>query len=67
MKTITKDMIISEALAVDSGLAQILMEYGMSCFGCPSAGSKTLEMGCASHGANVDEMVTKMNEYLASK
>ena len=28
---------------------------------------ESLEMGCAAHGTDVDELVNKLNDYLASK
>lgn len=67
MKNITKDMIIVDILNVDAGIAQILMEAGMHCLGCPSAQGESLEEASMVHGMNVDELVAKINEYLASK
>lgn len=64
---ITKDMIIGDILNVDDGLAQFLLAMGMHCLGCPSARGESLEQACAVHGVNVDDMVGKMNAYLAAK
>lgn len=64
---ITKDMIIGDILKVDDGLARFLLDMGMHCLGCPSARGETLEQACAVHGVNVDEMIGKMNAYLAAK
>ncbi|MCL2407243.1 MAG: DUF1858 domain-containing protein [Defluviitaleaceae bacterium] len=66
----SKDMIIADVLALDttnSGeIAAILQRNGMGCGGCPSSRMKTLEMGAKAHGANVDEMVEEINNYLQS-
>ncbi len=67
MATISKDMTIGDILRVDEGLVPILLETGMHCLGCPSAQAESLTDACAVHGTDVDAIVTKMNEYLASK
>ncbi|WP_341875875.1 DUF1858 domain-containing protein [Defluviitalea saccharophila] len=64
---ITKDMIIADIIAVDRNLIPFLMEAGMHCIGCPSSQGETLEEAGMVHGLNVDEIVEKMNAYLASK
>lgn len=64
---INKSMIIREVLMIDPGTARIMMEFGMHCLGCPHATAESLEDACAAHGANVDELVHQLNEYLAEK
>ncbi|MDD6284419.1 MAG: DUF1858 domain-containing protein [Firmicutes bacterium] len=64
---ITKDMLIGDILTVDEGVAPFLLEMGMHCLGCPSARGESLEQACAVHGVDVDEMVDKMNAYIAAK
>lgn len=64
---INKDMIIADIIAVDPGNAAILMASGMHCIGCPSAQGETLEEACMVHGMDVEEVVAKINEYLANK
>ena len=44
-KTVNKDMLIGEIIALDPGNAAILMANGMHCPGCPSARFETLEEG----------------------
>ena len=65
--TISKDMIISEILDTDAGIAEFLLEMGMHCLGCPSARGESLEDACEVHGADADELVKEINEYLAKK
>lgn len=67
MATITKDMIISDIIAVDTGLVPVLMGAGMHCVGCPSAQGESLEQAAMVHGINPDELVDALNNYLASK
>ena len=67
MTTITKDMSIGEVMNIDRTTAPILMEYGMHCFGCPFSQMESLEMGCQAHGQDVNELVEKLNRYLAEK
>ena len=63
---VTKEMLIMDALALDSGLVPILQNHGLSCFGCPSSRGKSLEMAAANHGVNIDELVADMNAFLKS-
>ena len=67
MATVNKQMSIGEVLELDRSTAPIMMEYGMHCMGCPYSMMESLEMGCAAHGTDVDELVKKLNDYLASK
>ncbi len=64
---ITKEMTIKEVLDIDRTTAPIMMAYGMHCMGCPFSQMESLEMGCAAHGSNVNELVEKLNNYLAEK
>ncbi len=64
---VTKDMIIADIIAIDRGLIPILMEAGMHCIGCPSSQGETLEEAGFVHGLNVDEVIEKVNAYLAEK
>ncbi|MEE1312258.1 MAG: DUF1858 domain-containing protein [Lachnospiraceae bacterium] len=67
MAQITKDMIIGDILALDQDLAYVLMASGMGCVGCPSARGESLEEAAFVHGMDVDELLNKLNEYLATK
>ena len=42
--------------------ADILIEIGMHCLGCPASQMETLEEACEVHGIDVDEVVNKLNE-----
>lgn len=64
---VTKDMLIGEILQLDTELGRFLLEIGMHCLGCPSARGETLEMACAVHGTDADELIKKMNDFLAAK
>lgn len=64
---VTKSMTIRDVLLLDAGTARVMMEFGMHCLGCPHATAESLEDACAAHGANVDELVHQLNEYLAEK
>ena len=64
---VTKDMLIGDILDADRETAQFFFEMGMHCLGCPSARGESLEMACAVHGVDVDEMVEEINTFLDSK
>ena len=67
MNMITKEMTIGEVLLIDRDTAPIMMEYGMHCMGCPFSQMESLEDGCVAHGSDVNELVEKLNEFLAAK
>ena len=67
MKQVTKDMLIGDMLRLDIGIAPILMASGMHCVGCPSAQGESLEEASMVHGMDCEELVVRINEYLALK
>ena len=66
MKEITKDMKIGEILDANRELAPFFLEMGMHCLGCPSARSESVAQACMVHGVNADELIGKMNAFLAN-
>ena len=60
--TINKDMTIEEILHVDVAIADLLMEAGMHCLGCPSSRGETVEEACMVHGIDVDKLLALVNE-----
>jgi hybrid cluster-associated redox disulfide protein len=67
MMTVTKESIIGDVLDHDVDTARFFFEIGMHCLGCPSARGESIADACAVHGTNADELVEKINKYLASK
>ncbi|MBQ7293985.1 MAG: DUF1858 domain-containing protein [Clostridia bacterium] len=64
---VTKESIIGDVLDFDVDTARFFFEIGMHCLGCPSARGESIADACAVHGTNADELVEKINKYLASK
>jgi len=64
---VTKDTTIGDILDFDQTTAPYFLEMGMHCLGCPSARGESIEMACEVHGVDCDELVDKINDYLASK
>lgn len=71
MKEITKDMLISEVVAIDPvNISYILMDWGMHCINCIAAAGETLEQAMYVHGydaSNVDELINELNEFLETQ
>ena len=67
MAKVTKDTLIGEALMIDMGIAEVLMESGMHCVGCPASQAESIEEAFAVHGMETQPLVDKINEYLANK
>ena len=57
-----KDTRIGELLEKAPEKAEILVNMGMHCIGCPASQMETLEEACAVHGIDVEEVVEKLNE-----
>ena len=57
-----KDTRIGELLEIAPEKAEILMEAGMHCLGCPASQAETLEEACEVHGIDVEELLKKINE-----
>ena len=64
---VTKDMLIGEILKKDQTIAAILMAAGRHGVGRPASQGESLEEAAMVHGMDCDELVTKINEYLANK
>lgn len=63
---VTKETLIGEALEMNRGIAPILMEIGMHCLGCPASQGESIADACMVHGVDADEVVKKINDFLAS-
>ncbi len=64
---ITKQTTMGEMIEFDRGIAVVLMECGMHCVGCPASIGESLEEACMVHGLDADDVLAKINDYLASK
>ncbi len=65
MAQVTKDTLIGEALMMNMGIAEVLMESGMHCVGCPASQGESIAEACMVHGMEADELVKKINDFLA--
>jgi len=57
---INKDMTIGQLLNAYPEKAEVLLEMGMGCIGCPAAQAETLEEACQVHGMDVEELLKKL-------
>ena len=60
-----KDIQIGELLEVAPEKAEILLEMGMHCLGCPASRGESIEQACAVHGVDADQLINKINEHLS--
>ena len=56
-----KDTRIGEILEKAPEKAEIFLEIGMHCLGCPASQMETLEEACDVHGIDVNEVLEKLN------
>lgn len=61
---VTKATQIGEVLAINPDAKEILLGFGMHCFGCPMSQMETLEEASMVHGIDADMVVEKLNEFL---
>ncbi len=59
---IDKNMKIGDLLEIAPEKADILLNAGMHCLGCPASQAETLEEACEVHGIDVDELVKELNK-----
>lgn len=58
---IEKTTQIGELLSQAPEKAELLLEAGMHCLGCPASQEETLEEACDVHGIDVEELLEKLN------
>lgn len=58
----SKDTKIGEILEVAPEKAEILLQAGMHCLGCPASQEETLEEACAVHGIDVEALVEELKK-----
>ena len=63
---VTKESLIGDVLEYDVNTAKFFFEIGMHCLGCPASRGESIADACAVHGPDADELVKKLNDYLAS-
>ena len=56
-----KDTRIGEILEKAPEKAEILLEIGMHCLGCPASQAETIAEACEVHGIDVEELIKKLN------
>ena len=59
---IDKNTKIGELLEMAPEKADILLNAGMHCLGCPASQAETLEEACEVHGIDVEELVAELNK-----
>ena len=64
---VTKTTQIGEVLNINPNVKEVLMGFGLHCFGCPMSQMETLEEAAGVHGVDPDLLVEKVNEFLNKK
>ena len=62
---VTKKTKFSEILMKKPGAAEVLMEKGMHCIGCPMSMQENLEQGCKAHGMSdkdIEILIDQLNK-----
>ena len=59
---ISKDTKIGELLEKAPEKAEILLNAGMHCLGCPASQAETIEEACEVHGIDVEDLLKELNK-----
>ncbi len=59
---IEKTTKIGELLENAPEKAEILLNAGMHCLGCPASQEETIEEACMVHGIDVEEIIKELNK-----
>ena len=58
-----KDMTLMEVLNINPQARNILMGFGMHCFGCPMSQMETLEEAAIAHEIDLDYLLSTLNNH----
>lgn len=58
---IEKTTKIGELLEIAPEKAEILLNAGMHCIGCPASQEETIEEACMVHGIDIEELLKELN------
>ncbi|MCT8978148.1 DUF1858 domain-containing protein [Clostridium sp. CX1] len=61
---ITGSTLIGEVLRMSDKAAEILMNHGMGCVGCPSSQAESIEQAVAIHGISLDALLADLNKEI---
>ena len=64
MAQITKDTIIADILKIAPDSVPLFRSIGMNCLGCAMASGETLEQACQAHGVDVNDLLSKLTEFV---
>lgn len=59
---IEKTTKIGEIIEEAPEKAEILLQAGMHCLGCPASQAESIEEACQVHGIDVDELLEQLNK-----
>ncbi len=59
---IEKNTTIGDLLEKNPEKAEILLQAGMHCLGCPASQAETIEEACMVHGIDVEELLEEINK-----
>lgn len=64
---VTGSTLIGEVLRMSDKAAQVLMNHGMGCIGCPSSQSESIEQAAAVHGLDVNTLLADLNKEIGGE
>ena len=62
-RTINEHTTIGTLLSYDSGVAEVLRQFGMHCLGCASSQNEELWQACSVHSLDTNEVLAAVMDY----
>ena len=59
---ITKQTQIGEILKINPNVKEILLGFGLHCFGCPMSQMETIEEAAKGHGVDLEKLLEDLNK-----
>lgn len=63
-KIITKDSLIADIVNDYPETTEVLMEFGLSCIGCPMSTAESLEQGALVHGLDPEKVLERVKKRI---
>lgn len=58
---VEKETLIKDVVGIGPEAAQMLMDFGMGCIGCPASQAESIEEASMVHGIDVEELLKSLN------
>jgi hybrid cluster-associated redox disulfide protein len=58
---VERETLIRDIVSMGPEAIQVLMSFGMGCFGCPASQAESIEQAAGVHGIDLEELLESLN------